>query len=190
MEAETVTFQITSQEIKKAHLTFSTSSKRGRLQQRFTFPLIFVILFLITFKQYSSSTEVVVNGQSTFWGQLYISAFISLFLGWFISAAVKAARENSIIQDLKTIPIDYFGEVKVTFDQTKFNYHAPLLNIQYNWRLLDNILVTPEFLFLCSGKGLNQRLVFWLPIKAVNGKASVVISNIEKWISDSKPRKP
>jgi hypothetical protein len=191
MEATTVTFLTTPQETEKAWLAFSTSSEMGRLFQRFAFPVLAIIFFLITLKQNPSPTgDFAINGQPypviTFLFRLYIPALFGLFFGWLFSALVKTVRKNRILEGLKNIPPEYFGEVNFTFDQSELSYHAPLLKVQYNWKLLDSVLVTPEFLFICFGKGLNQRLAFWLPMRALNNISSSVLPSIEKWLLDSK----
>jgi len=184
METTTVTFQTTPQETEKAWLTFSSQSKRGRLYQKFAFPLFAIIIFLIFLNQQSSGTFEVA-GQSSLLLRLFYPALIGLFFGWFISGAVKAARENSIIQELKELSPEYFGIVNVTFDQNELIIHAPLLKAQYNCRLLSSFFVTAEFLFICSGQGLNQKLVCWFPTKVLNNKTSDMISYVAERLSES-----
>lgn len=191
MESIKITFLTTPQETEKAWLTFSTSSKAGRLFQKFAFPVLAIVFFLIFLKQTSPPKgDFAVNGQPfpviTFLWWLYIPVLFGLFFGWLFSAFVKTVRKNRILEGLKNIPSEYFGEVNISFDQNGLSYQAPLLKVQYNWKLVDSFLVTPEFLFLCSGQGLKQRLTFWFPMKAVDDETSVVVSNIEKWLSDSK----
>ena len=191
MEATTITFLKSRQETEKALLAFSTSSKIGSLFQRFLFPVLTIIFFLITLKQnLPSHGDFAINGQPypiiafLFW--LYIPVLFGLFFGWVFSAVLKTARKNGIIQEVKNIPPEHFGEITVTFDSSELGYYAPLLKVKYDWRLLDSILVTSEFLFICSGQGFTQRLIIWLPIKAFDDQTSVIISNIEKWLSESK----
>lgn len=184
MESTIVTFRTTPQEAEKAWLTFSSQSKRGRLYQKFAFPLLAVILFLVILNQQSTDT-VDVAGQSSLLVRLFYPLLFGLFFGWFISGAVKAARENRIIQDLRELPPEYFGIVNVIFDQNELTYHAPLLKAQYNWRLLGSFLVTPDFLFICAGQGLNQKLVCWLPTRVLNNESSDIVSIVEKMLSSS-----
>lgn len=194
MEPITIAFQKTRQETEKALLAFSTSAKSGVLFQRFSFPILAIIFFLIALNQNPpSGGDFAVNGQPipviTFLLSLYIPILFSLFFGWVFSEVLKTARKNGLIQEVKNIPIEQFGEVTVTFDSSELGLYTPLLKVKYDWRLIDSILVTSEFLFICSGQGITQKLIIWLPIKAFDNQTSVIISNIERWLSESKGKK-
>lgn len=191
MEATTITFLKSRQETEKALLVFSTSSKIGSLFHRFSFPALAIIFFLITLKQNPpGESDFALNGQPypgfTLLIWLYVPILFGLVFGWIFSAVLKTARKNRIIQEVKNIPPEQLGEVTVTFDSSELSFYAPLLKVKYDWRLLDSVLVTSEFLFICSGQGFSQRLVIWIPMKAFNDQTSVIISNIERWLSESK----
>ena len=191
MEPTTITFLKSRQETEKALLAFSNASKSGRLFHKFSFPVLAIIFFLIALIQNApSGGGFAINGQPfpviayLLW--LYIPILFGLLFGWVFSAVLKTARKNGIIQEVKNIPSQHFGEVTVTFSSSEINLYAPLLKVKYDWRLIDSILFTSEYLFICSGQGITQNLIIWLPIKALDNQTSVSISNIKRWLSESK----
>ena len=124
--------------------------------------------------------------ESLTWSVVGQSVFLSLAIGWFISAAVKTAQENRVAKEIKDHPAEYFGEANITLDQNGVSIHAPLFQVQYNWKMLDSVLVTPGYLFICSGQGAKQSLVVWIPVNALGSQSATTISNVESWIIKSK----
>ncbi len=182
MEAINITISRTSDETLKAWLAFSRSSRAGKFWRRFRFPIISVIVFLFLL----GPSNLFTRAEASRWSLSWESIILSLAAGWFISAAVKVAQENRIVKAIKDYPAEYFGEVSLTLDQTGVSIYAPLFQVQYNWKILDSILVTPEYLFICSGKDAKQRLVVWIPVNALGSQSATTLSNMEKRLIKSR----
>ncbi len=182
MEAINITISRTSDETLKAWLAFSRSSPTGKFWRRFRFPIFSVLVFLFLI----GPGNLLTRGEASRWHLSWESIVLSLAAGWFISAAVKVAQENRIAKAIKDQPAEYFGEISITLDQTGVSIYAPLFQVQYNWKLLDSILVTPEYLFICSGKGAKQRLVVWIPVNVLGSQSATTLSNMEIWLIKSK----
>ncbi len=171
MEAINITISRTYDETLKAWLAFSRSSKAGKFWHRFRFPMISVIIFLLLL------------GPSK-WGLSWEAIILSLAIGWFLNAAVKVAQENRVAKGIKEYPAEYFGEASITLDPNGVSVHAPLFQVQYDWKMLDSLLVTPDYVFICSGKGAKQSPVVWIPVNALGAQAASAISNVENWLSN------
>ena len=122
MESITVKFSTTQKESEKARLTFSVSSKTGRWIQKFSFPVLATIFFLIILKQTPfPKSDFAISGKPypvvTFLFWLYAPILFGLLFGWLFSTLAKTVRKNWILQDSKNIPPEYFGEVTVTFSK-------------------------------------------------------------------------
>jgi hypothetical protein len=114
---------------------------------------------------------------SFIWG-----APVSLIIGWVIYKFSLASRRNAIIEQFEGLPADYFGLVSVSMDHDGLAIQAPHFQGKYDWKMINTIKMTQEYLFFC----FNTHLVLSIPISALGTQQSEFIEKADNWMSSAK----
>jgi hypothetical protein len=188
MDIININFSRTHKEIERAHLAFSNATPRGKLFRRFGYLIAATISMIVLFYlSKGSMAEFTIQGLRQPRLENIATACLivplSLVGGFFLYFSVNLFRNANALRGISRLPTEFFGDATAILDESGIAIHAPMLQVKYDWRLLDSVLITPEFVFICSGQGIRQTLAAWIPIEALGDYHLNAINQIEKWLA-------
>jgi len=187
MDTINIKFSRTHKEIERAHLAFSNATLRGKLFRRFGYPVAVTIsMIVLLYLSSGSMVEFTIQGARQSRLENIVTAclifLISLFGGFLLYLFFKLFREANTLRGLSRLPSDFFGDAIAILDKGGIAINAPMIQVKYDWSLLDSALITSEFIFICRGQGIRQSLAAWIPIEALGEGHLKAITQIEKWL--------